>query len=199
MFKLKALFTNALFALALACGAGAAVAGPTYQVTVNTAAFAGTNGYLDFTFNALGTAAPATAILSNLTGVLGPDVLTQGQVAGVPPGPVMFGNDLGFNELLQGVTFGGLFTFDLSFSAEDGIAGSLFGIALVNDSLSDYVGLPGNIVEILLQPGDATIVNAAGDFAGVNVVPEPSDILLMLTGLALAGWITRRKAGAARR
>lgn len=198
MFKFSTLFTRALLALALACGTGAAVAGPTYQVTVNTSSLAGTNGFLDFTFGALGTAAPAFATLSNLTGALGADVIPSGDVVGTPPGPVTIGNTTGFNDLLQGVTFGGLFTFDLSFTADDGIAGSTFSVALVNDSVSDFVGYAGNIVEIALQPGAPTTVNAVADFASVSVVPEPSDMLLMMSGLALMGWVVRRKAGTAR-
>ncbi|HZV65789.1 MAG TPA: NF038129 family PEP-CTERM protein [Telluria sp.] len=198
MFKLSTLFSRALLALALACGAGAALAGPTYQVTVNTSALAGANGYLDFGFQALGSAAPAFATLSNFTGALGAAVIPSGDVVGTPPGMVTIGNTTGFNDLLQAVSFGGLFTFDLSFTADDGIAGSTFSVALVNDSVTDFVGYAGNIVEIALQPGAATTVNAVADFASVNAVPEPSDLLLMMSGLAVMGWVARRKAGAAR-
>ena len=197
MFKLKTLFTHALLALALACGAGAAAAGPTYQVTVNTSAFAGTNGFLDFTFLALGSAAPATATLSNFTGPLGADVFATATVAGSLPGTVTIGNGGAVNELLQAVTFGGLFTFDLNFTADQGIAGTTFGVALVNEALTDYVGVAGDILDIGLQPGAPTTVSVS-DFASVNVVPEPSDLLLVMSGLALMGWVVRRKAGAAR-
>ena len=198
MFKLSTLFSRALLALALVCGTGAAVAGPIYQVTVNTTSLAGSNGYLDFSFLALGSAAPAFATLSNFTGALGADVIPTGDVAGTPPGTVTIGNTTGFNDLLQGVTFGGLFTFDLSFTADDGIAGSTFSVALVNGSITDFAGYAGNILDIALQPGAPTSVNAVAGFANVNVVPEPSDLPLMVSGLALMGWATRRKAGAAR-
>ena len=197
MFKLSTLFSRALLALAFACGAGTAVAGPTYQVSINTSAFAGTSGFLDFSFLALGTAAPAFATVSNFSGALEAGSIPSGDVTGALPGVVAIGNTTAFNDLLQAVTFGGLFTFDLTFMADDAGAGSTFGVALVNDSMTDYLGVSGNVVEIGVQPGAAASVSTTA-FSSVNVVPEPSDLLLMLSGLAVMGAIVRRKQGTAR-
>lgn len=74
MFNLKNLFARAMLALMLLTGAGAASAGPTYQVTIDTQGLSGI-GQLDFAFLGLESAGAATAYLSNFSGDFGDFVL----------------------------------------------------------------------------------------------------------------------------
>ena len=67
-------------------------------------------------------------------------------------------------------------------------------MALFNEAFDTYLGVEGNIVEIGLMPGEPDMLMADAAFATVNVVPEPSDLLLMLTGLALLGLVVKRRA-----
>ncbi|HEX9174226.1 MAG TPA: NF038129 family PEP-CTERM protein [Telluria sp.] len=198
MFNLKALFTRALLALTLACGAGAALAGPTYHVTLNTAEFDGTVGYLDLLFLAEGSAAPATATFSNFVGNFGAAAVLEGDASGSVGTGVILGNTTGFNDFLQAVNFGGLFSFDVRFDADAGVDGSTLSIALFNEAFDSYLGAAGNLAEFALLPGAADDVrNLAGDIVTISVaadVPEPDAWMLMALGLLLLAYTLRRQA-----
>lgn len=198
MTHLKALFTRALLALALATGAGAALAGPTYHVAVDTSALAGTAGFLDLNFLGLGDAAPATATLSHFSGAFGGSLLPSGNVSGDLGSTIVFGNGGSWNDLLVAAAFGGLFGFDVSFDVADGSVGTNFGVALINEALDAYVGVEGDIADIALMPGAPDVVSPANAFASVSVlaadVPEPADWLLVATGLVLLGLSMQRRA-----
>ena len=198
MFNIKKILSQALLALAMLGGSGAVLAGPTFHVTLNTANLGVTSGYLDFTVSALGFAGPATATLSNFSGAF--DVAAQmaeGDVTGLVPGTLAIGNAGAVNEVLKLADFGGEFSFDLNFDVADGLAGSTFGVAFLNAGLTDYLGVQGSILEIFVQPGVngafTFALSADNEFASITAVPEPSDLLMMMTGLGLVAFVHRRR------
>lgn len=184
--KLKAVSARGLLALSLLGCAGGAVAGPLYHVSLDTTNLSG-SGYLDLTFSNLGDAAPATATLTNFTGHFDVGSLSQGIVSGDVGSTVTLGNTETFNELLQAVDYGGLFSFDVRFDeAESGNVGTDFGVALTNATLDDYApGTGGNLVVIGLMPGMPDAVSANDRFTTVAAIPEPASAALLAFGLLL--------------
>jgi hypothetical protein len=191
---LKSFYTRALLALFLAGGANAAFAGAMYHVTVDTTSLTGT-GYLDLTFAALAGATPATATLTHFAGAFGGAALPAGDVGGDIGSAITFGNGQTFNELLQGVTFGGLLSFDAAFDiAPGGTIGTGFGIALVNAALDNYApGTMGNVAAIDLMPGAPATVWADAAFVTATKVPEPAGLPVFATGCVLAALALRRR------
>ncbi|SFV11653.1 NF038129 family PEP-CTERM protein [Pseudoduganella namucuonensis] len=182
-----------LVSIAMACGAGPALAGPVYRVSVNTSTLAGQAGYLDFLFLGLGGAAPATARLSNFSGDFGASSFSMGDAGGSVASGVTIGNGTGWNEFGQWANFGGMFGFDAEFdvSPVPG-AGSTLAVALLDERFG-YLGSAGDIVTFALQPGAPDTVAADGGLAAVNPVPEPSAMLLMAIGVLALGGARRRR------
>lgn len=191
MFKLQSLFLRALLALSIAVGAPAALAGPIYRVSLDTAALAGGTGYLDLGFNGLSTPNPAFARASNFSGDFLDEVILAGDVSGSAASGVVLGNRTGFNFFDQAVRFGGLFSFDVSFEVEQELIGTLFSVALF-DNAFNYLGADADLLTIdVLAGAPAAIVVNAPDIATVAAVPEPHEWLLLATGLVLLA-ATRR-------
>ncbi len=204
MHNLKTFLQQAMFALAMAFGSGAAMAGPIYHVDVDTSSLAGT-GLMDFNFLANLGAAPATASLSNFSGAFGAEFDRSASVLGAIPTGVSLTNEDGGNYLTQAVTLGGMFGFDIVFSGDfvmmSGQDASLFSVSLYSDNFASYLGVDGAFAEFSLLPsiGGAPAevlvspANALANIAAVAEVPEPSELLLMLSGLAMMGLIIRRR------
>lgn len=199
MFNFKHFIQQALLAVTLALGSAAAIAGPTYQVTVDTSDYAGESGLLDFWFMSSFAGAPAaTATLSNFSGVFGAEAARFGMVDGSIPGTVTISNADGENFLTQAVSFGGDFSFMISFDSDvagpDNLNPSLFAIGLYN---ADFSAMLASVAEFTLMPaGDGVeggVTFVAGDLASVAEVPEPSDLLLVLSALAMMGLVARRR------
>jgi hypothetical protein len=194
IMKLKAVCAHGLLAFSLFGAVGAASAAPIYHVSLDTHTLSGT-GYLDLTFSTLGNAAAATTTLSNFAGDFRAGSMGQGIVSGDVGSMVTFGNTETFNELLQAVNYGGLFSFDVNFAvAATGDIGTDFGVALTNAALDDYApGTGGNLVVIGLMPGSPDTVSAVDRFATVTTtasntvaaVPEPATAALLAFGLLL--------------
>ncbi len=200
MFNFKSLVQQAILACALVLGASPAFAGPVYHVSINTAAIAEPTGIMTFDFLGMDVVDVATATLSNFSGAFGAEESRGTAVTDIAGGYSFASGFEGY--LTRAVTLGGIFGFDITFA--DGFSGNdgaTFSIALYNNDYSSYLGLDGNLVAFELVPemgGEPSFVTVSEDNAFASVselsgeVPEPSDLLLMLTGLAMAGLVTRR-------
>ncbi len=196
MFNFKHFIQHVLLALALALGSTAASAGPTYNVAINTGSFAGA-GVIDFSFLSADGSDLATASLSNFTGAFGAELDRFGNVVGDTAAGLVFTNSDGFNYLALDAVFGGMLNFNITFS--DGYVGpnqATFSVSLF-DAIGDFLSNP---VQFTLVPADdgspTTLDIQAEDIASVtevSQVPEPSQLLLLLTALAAMGAIARRK------
>lgn len=181
-------FARALVGLLLVTATGAALAGPIYRVSIDTGNWSG-SGYLNLTLTGLSNATPVTATVSNFKGSFGTESFTQGQVSGDVGSALSLVQGPSFNELLQSIDFGGIFSFDVRFEiSPDLLDGSNFGVALVNASQTAYAaGTSGDIAAIALMPGAADGLWAAQGLASVTEVPEPGSAAIVALGLLLAG------------
>lgn len=184
-------FTNMLFrvllALSIAIGAPAALAGPMFRVSLDTSALAGTVGYLDLGLNGPLDAAPTVARVSNFSGAFldGGILAPSGDVSGDIVNGVVLRNSADLNYFDQLVTFGGLFSFDVSFDLGGGDHGTLFSVGFIDDAYNS-LGAIGNVIELNLVTGQpAQLQLVEGQFASVAEVPEPGAWLLLASGLFL--------------
>jgi hypothetical protein len=195
MTILKSLMGRVLLALAIACGAGPALAGTSYHVSIDTSTLSGQSGYLDFLFLGLDSATPAAAQLSNFSGDLASSSFTLGEASGSAATGVSIANGAAWNEFGQWASFGGVFAFDVSFSVGTPLAaGTTLSVALLDDQFN-YLGTAGDLVTFALQPGQPDGVTVNSQFATVSVspVPEPSSLLLMTAGALLMAGMARRR------
>lgn len=197
------MFKKLLFAFAI-LAQGAAHAGPTYHVTLDTSGKAG-QALMDFTFLANGGATPATAVLDHFTGAFGATFDRSAGAAGAIPGGVTLGNQNGGDYLTQFVQLGGLFGFDIHFDGDfattAGIDESEFNATLYNASLTGYIGDPGSFAQFVLVPQVAGVAGGvlAASPTGQAVigpaarVPEPATPALTLGALGLLAAMRRRR------
>jgi len=156
----------------------------------------GGTGWLDLQFNpADGSTPPAWAELTQLSGFgSGADVVLDGDAASTPSG-YRIGNSTGFNAVLQGVTYGGMLSFNITFSGDtSALSGSRFSIAALD---GNYLPLGAANGEGLLAQvdwqGQATITTYDPQIASVTAVPEPSSFLMLGAGLLLLTSAMRRR------
>ncbi len=202
MFNIQNLLRQAMLALVL-CGASIAAHAdviPTFRVTIN-ANVPGAS-FLDMNFNSFVGAAQATATISNLQGAFGAVDYSEGDVGFLPNGVFTISNQ-GNNLLSHSITAGGLLSFDVAFSGafmtEAGNFTSIFSAALMDANFDPLGNETGDVifsVSQLTTAGAAAAVSFVTFDLGevsVNAVPEPSQLLLMLTGIALMGAMVRRR------
>ena len=200
-FSINAFCARALVTFLLVFGTGTALAGPIYRIEVDTSSWSG-SGFLGLTLTGLTGAATVTATVSNFMGSFSNEIHTQGQVSGDVASAVRLAQGPSFNELLQGIDFGGLFAFDVRFDVPpDALDGSNFGLALVNADRTAYMaGTDGDIATIALMPGMPDAFAADARFVAITEVPEPGTAAIVMLGLLLIGGSrARRQPGAAER
>lgn len=201
MFNAMHFLRQAAAALVLATSSLAALAAPiSFHVNVDTSTLAD-GGYLDLQFNGLLPATAATATISNFSGAFGAADIFDNVVLNADGSFTLAnGPDIG-SYLSFNVGFGGLLGFDVLFSddysLDAGTDGSTLTVGLFNDA-GALGSLDGIIARFDLVPGLGVDAAVTGDFATIGAVdadvPEPSDWMLMATGLALLGFTLRRSA-----
>jgi hypothetical protein len=193
MFNIQKHLRHVVLALGLAAGsltAGATVL-PTYHIGVaNTDA--SDIAYIDFLFSSIDGAAPVTATLSHFAGMPLAELDREGAVSGTSD-KFVIGNPGTFNYLFLAAS--GPFAFDLNFS--EGFLGfasafdsnSFFSIALY-DSNAMIIGDPSGALNFSLS-NTGVVVTPTSSLLTAVAVPEPTDWVLMLTGLAFVVYMTR--------
>lgn len=191
---------KALLACALVLGSGAAVAGPTYLVTLHTQAYSGESGLLDFGMGGNADAPSAFATLYNFSGAFEYEFDRSPGTAGDLATGVTIANSGASNYLTEGVQLGGDLSFMVSFSGDFGTlesaSSSLFAVVLYDAQLTELWAFPVqfDLLSAFNGAPSAVLVTVDDSLANVTAVPEPSSLLLMLAALALTGVMLRRKA-----
>jgi hypothetical protein len=197
-------------ALALALCSSLAAAGTTVAVTIDTSTF-GNSGWLDFTYAGAsnGTALPASVLLSGFTGFnSAAEVYTEGQVSGSQASGYSIGNAPGYNDLFHAVNYGGVLSFNVTFSGDADpaaiVAQSTFSVTAYGDDKQTQLGsssdaLGGALVAFTWTPAIAAgaqgsiAVTVYSNAATVSPVPEPSSWLMLGIGTMLVAGVARRK------
>jgi hypothetical protein len=198
MFNPKSFLRQCLLAVALLGSSLAAIAGPTYNISINTVALNGP-GKVDFYLGAATSALPLTATVSNFSanfGAFGPD--TVGNVTFDASGNLILSNQGDSAIAERAATFGSMLTFDVTFAGSFfdsiGTEGGFFSFGLYdadgNISFANFA-LDASLLPIVI---DVTgFEGATVTLAGATAVPEPSSMLMMMTGLGLVGFTARRR------
>jgi hypothetical protein len=190
-------------ALAAALLAGGAASAGTLHIAIDTAGLGAASGYLDMQLSASAGVPLATAVISNLVGFDSAAYIDSWGVTAANGG-YQFRNDTS-NDLFHAVTFGGVLSFDLTFSGEpDPLTRyvSHFVISAFNDSiapLGSYNPVSGALADFSWMPGlsaqQAGTVGVAISDARVAVVPEPAAWMMMGLGLMAMTAAVRRRRG----
>jgi hypothetical protein len=198
------LLRQCLLAIALAGTALGALAAPTsYHVTLDTAPLAADAQYIEFFFSYAGNAAPVTATVSNLAGAFGTVADQAGTVSVNADGTLTLGNGAApgdWNYIDFNAVFGGMFGFDVAFDTgflgDPGTDGSIFSLSVLDAGLQPLGG-DFALAQFTLTAANGIVPAPPGRLVtispNVTAVPEPSAMLMMMTGLGLVGFIARRR------
>lgn len=189
-----------------------AVAGPVYQVAIDTSSLAGTNGAIYVQFNPGSGAASVTVDPFDVgTGAL----LVGGGAGSLPPGgtgdfggsldppPLTLSNTFGLNDYLQYLTFGDAISFTVTFQLTPP-ASAVFSFATTaDDGLTPQLVPAGDPAAYFL--GDISFDEQSvfqtsiysPDVASITSadVPEPAAVLLTSLGLMLIVLVRWRAHG----
>ena len=202
MSTFTSIFRKGLLAGALASSALSASAAPvTYHVNLNTTKITG-GTYLDFAFSSAAGAALSKLTVANLTG--GPLTLAGFDGSGTTAnatGFTMNNSANGLNYVDYTGNIASIFSFDVTFADtyQTGPAGfgSLFYVSILG---SDFNPVPNGdaFAQFALSPNTpirTSFVAGTGSatLVGANAVPEPTALLLMLTGFGLMGVMVKRR------
>jgi hypothetical protein len=183
-----------------------------YHVVLDTTKLVG-SGWLDLQFNP--GQAGATSAFADLTHLsskypFGDSPILTGLVTGDLSSKAVFSNQSAYNDLFQALNFGQVISFDLRFSGAflntPGSFGTSFGLSLYGADQVSLLGNPdavsGSLLTFELMPaatagqfGQVTPIVFDNAMLSVSAVPEPSEWLLMLVGLAMLGCIVRTQRG----
>lgn len=203
MFNIQKHLRHAVLALGLATASLTAAAGvlPTYHISVSDTVTKDVAA-IDFLFGGLGSDVPAvTASLSHFAGTPLTELDREGAVSGTSDAFAIANTDA-FNELFLEVD--GPFAFDLNFSEgflgiDNLLTGSLFSIALY-DSSGALIEDPNGSLNLSLSATGVNVTSTSSLLSLTEVtagaVPEPTDWMLMLTGLVFVVCMTRRNGRA---
>jgi hypothetical protein len=200
MFNINTFVRHGVLALSLGCAALAAQAAPTtYHIAVDTAAY-GANGSLDTTVGSTNSAALLLASMANYSaGFNGVDPLYSGAYQTTATGYALT-NGSGYNYLSQLVSFGSILSFDVTFSGSyfdvAGTEATGFDVALY-DAAGSFLGDVVRFNFATTGTDRITYVNGLGNatLVDANAVPEPTQLVLMLTALAMMGVMVKRRQG----
>lgn len=196
--KARQLLRRMALALALAACCGPAAAGLVH-VSIDTSTLGASSGYIDMEFSTFAGGPLSMATVSNMMGFApAPDI--QWGVEGAD-GNFLFRSDT-VNLLSHAASFGGILSFDLAITGEDDPTGSFvsaFKLAAFDgvNYLGNFDPATGALATFLWLPSPAA--NGGGELtfdvadAGVTVVPEPADCLLMAIGLAAMFVVLRQR------
>jgi hypothetical protein len=194
MFKPTSTLARSLLALALLAGSAAAMAAPTYHVSIDSTGQSG-SGELILSFL---TEDPAPTAVASVSGLSGAGLLGTGTAyndATVDFGARTLRLPSGLNGYLFDVTLGGKFSFDVGFNVDNAVYEAIFGTGLADLDGNYLTGT--DLVDITLSPDSAiqAVANPAyASVEAVSAVPEPSTLLSLVTGLGLLGFGLRRRA-----
>ncbi|CAN7358983.1 NF038129 family PEP-CTERM protein [Pseudoduganella sp. LjRoot289] len=200
--KLASFLTRSALALALAAGCGPASAG-VIHVTIDTASFGTSSGFVDMNFSTSDNVALETATVTNFAGFQSAPYVESWGLTAVAGG-WQFSNHES-NDLFQSVDFGGLLSFDLAFAGEIDPVSSYVSKFVVSafgsdgfTPLGNYNPVTGALAAFAWTPALTEGTDGQIGFGvaapNVTVVPEPGQCLLFGIGLA-AFALARRRAG----
>jgi len=196
----------------LLCAAGAGHAAEIAELLVNTSALNGTTGSIDFQFNPgpLTTQA-ATAQMFNFEGatyVTGTQMDFGGVSGGPLPGFITIANSSADNEDFEGIQFGNLLFFEISFngpainSPNGSLSSSTFALSLFKDVNGTIPALTtdpnGILATVQLNRNTGALIEQAVS-PNAQFLPEPGSLVLVGGALlVLAGGVARRRKLAGR-
>lgn len=200
MFKAKQFINRLVLAASLSAAAVFAQAEPMkYKVIVNTAGLSG--GYFDASIaTPTGVSQPFTAALSNFAGAFGAlDTSVSHDFVQTANG-FSLSNGTSGSYLSQEAAFGGILSFDVLFSgpfftANNGEASALLFALYGSDGLTQ---LGGGGFDLAGQGATRIAIMQGSPFISINAitaaaVPEPTELLLVLTALGLMGVMVKRR------
>jgi hypothetical protein len=203
MTNVKTFLRQCLLAVALAGSSLAALAGPTsFHVDQNTRTIANPQ-WIDLFFSRADGAAAATATVSNFSGAFGAVDYAEGGVTFMGDGSIILTNAAFSNIVDFTATFGGNFGFDVMFASDfiggNSVDGSTFSVSVLDAGLNP---IGGTLAQFNLFGSAGVSPSAVSNLVTItalspSAVPEPSELLLMLTGLGLVGFMVRRRKATA--